>query len=118
MSKDTVVFDMETDGLLEEGKRIHCLVLQWDGKYEKYYDGRAIAGYTQHGTVNDGIHRLTHFAATGRTLVGHNIVGFDFPFLSKLGRTSPAFDVHRTNSIFDTYIGSCLMFPEKSPGLA
>jgi len=64
-----VVFDIETDGLLEEATKIH--VLSWMGK--------------------DGVVHHTHdqfqmavLLTQADTLVGHNIIRFDIPVVEKL----------------------------------
>jgi len=63
------VFDIETDGLLEEATKIH--VLSWMGK--------------------DGVVHHTHdqfqmalLLTQAETLVGHNIIRFDIPVVEKL----------------------------------
>ena len=63
------VFDIETDGLLEEATKIH--VLSWMGK--------------------DGVVHHTHdqfqmalLLTQAETLVGHNIIRYDIPVVEKL----------------------------------
>ena len=63
------VFDIETDGLLEEATKIH--VLSWMGK-----DGEV---HHTHDEFMMGV-----FFTQAETLVGHNIIRFDIPVVEKL----------------------------------
>lgn len=65
----TTVFDIETDGLLDELTKIHVLSYSDDGKTVKHthdYD------------------EMREFFLTRKTLVGHNIVRFDIPAVKKV----------------------------------
>jgi hypothetical protein len=65
----TTVFDIETDGLLDEMTKIHVLSYSDDNKtviYTHDYD------------------EMREFFLTRKTLVGHNIVRFDIPAVEKL----------------------------------
>jgi len=64
-----VVFDIETDGLLEEATKIH--VLSWMGK-----DG------VVHHTHDE--FQMAVLLTQADTLVGHNIIRFDIPVVEKL----------------------------------
>ena len=63
------VFDIETDGLLEEATKIH--VLSW-------MDENGVVQHT-HDQFNMAV-----FFTQAKTLVGHNIIRFDIPVVEKL----------------------------------
>ena len=65
----TTVFDIETDGLLNEMTKIHVLSYSDDGK-------------TIHHTHD--YDEMREFFATRKTLAGHNIVRFDAPAVEKI----------------------------------
>lgn len=69
-------FDIETDGLLDELTKIHCInvVDRVSGKRLRFND----AG-TGNGTVLDGV-RLLH----RKNIAAHNALGFDVPAIKKL----------------------------------
>jgi DNA polymerase-1 len=76
-----LLFDLETDGLLPELTKIHCLVLvdpESDREPEAYHAGpfEPCAG-----SILDGVSRLRAADA----ICGHNIQGFDLPALRKVG---------------------------------
>ena len=81
------MFDLETDGLLHDATRIHCLSLYWekDGRSETFND----EPYTDN--PKDLPMASGHSITTGigwlevaDVLVGHNIIGFDIPIIKKL----------------------------------
>ena len=68
----TLVFDIETDGLLLEATTVHCIVAKdVDTKEVFQFDNK---------NIEAGVELLQGAG----TLVGHNILGFDLPVLSKL----------------------------------
>ena len=73
----TLVFDLETNGLLNELTRIHCLAIydSTTDTVETYNDEK-----NNKYSISEGIGKLL----VADTLVGHNIIGFDLPCLSKL----------------------------------
>ena len=71
-----LIFDIETDGLLENVTTIHCLVI---------YDLETKETYSYNDTGNQepisrGIQRLND----ADTIIGHNIIGYDLPVIDKL----------------------------------
>lgn len=64
-------FDTETDGLLDELEQVWCAVVK------SKEDG--VVRFTP-----DSIHELCNYLSTFDALVGHNIIGFDFPALRKV----------------------------------
>lgn len=87
-------FDGETDGLLQQMKRIHCLVLQdiETGEVGRFR-GRSIA---------DGVDALQN----ADRIIGHNIIKFDIPAIQKV---HPWFDPQ--GEIRDTMVCSRLIWP-------
>ena len=83
----TVIFDLETNGLLNNATRIHCLSLYWeeDGRTESFND----EPYTKDpkDLPMGGSYSITTgigWLEVADVLVGHNIIGFDIPFIKKL----------------------------------
>ncbi len=71
-----LVFDLETDGLLDDVTKIHCLVI-----YDSEADTTCI--YNDQGNqepIVRGVQRLED----ADVLVGHNVIGFDLPVLKKI----------------------------------
>jgi len=85
------VFDLETNGLLNNVTRIHCLSLYWvkddlieTFNDEPYSDGtidiKEDAPMGSNYSITTGISWLE----TADILVGHNIIGYDLPIIKKL----------------------------------
>jgi DNA polymerase III alpha subunit (gram-positive type) len=65
----TCIFDIETDGLLDQVTKIHVLSYTHDGdNYHSLYD------YDE----------IRHFLSEQKILIGHNIVRYDKPALEKV----------------------------------
>ena len=107
-----IVFDLETNGLLNDATRIHCLALHWcdDNRTESFNDepygppdaikeDAPMAG-------NYAIHTGVQWLETADILVGHNIIGFDLPIIKKL---YPWFEPRGT--VIDTLLLSRLYHP-------
>lgn len=99
-----LVFDIETNGLLDQLDTIHCISLQ-----EVDEGGRPIGpllSANDHGkgdlTIAEAVERL---AAADR-VVGHNILSFDIPAIAKV---FPGFKV---KAALDTLIVSTLLYPD------
>ena len=72
----SLIFDLETDGLLKDVSTIHCLAI---------YDIDTEETFSYNDTGNEepvvrGIQRL----ADADCIIGHNIIGYDIPVLRKL----------------------------------
>lgn len=67
-----LVFDIETNGLLEEVSELHCIVISEvvSGDTKTYYGA----------TIDQGLARLQD----ANTLIGHNIIRYDIPVINKL----------------------------------
>ncbi len=72
------VFDIETDGLLDDVTKVHCLAL-------KNIDTGEITGYTGNGVWSEAVPKLEE----AELIVGHNIIKYDIPVLQKLGKFEP-----------------------------
>lgn len=78
-----IVFDIETDGLLDTTKKFWCGWL-----YDSYTD--LYTGYTD---IEEFFDTLNKYGTSGYNIVGHNICKFDIPALKKLKGERFAFDV-------------------------
>lgn len=94
-----LVFDLESDGLLDTITKIHCLVI---------YDGVEYSRYRPHEVI-EGIKRLQQAISEGTTIVGHNIINFDIPAIQKL---YPWFSIPRDKRdlVVDTLVLSRLIY--------
>lgn len=77
-----LVFDIETDGLLPELTRIHCvnMVDRETGARLRFNDQPELAGRPPDGTIEDALKLLQD----ADEIAGHNIVSFDIPALKKV----------------------------------
>ena len=83
----TVVFDLETNGLLNDATKIHCLALHWDKEDrmesfndEPYSENPKDLPMGGSYSITTGIGWLE----VADVLIGHNIIGFDIPIIKKL----------------------------------
>ena len=100
-----LIFDIEADGLLDTVSQCWCIVtLDIDTKEMKEYysDG---TGYTNHPL--GGLDALLQ----ADLLIGHNIVGYDIPALTKLYSPSEPWP-----KVLDTLITSRFLWPERPWG--
>ena len=98
-----LVFDIETDALLDEVTTIACIcTLDQDGVEKVYHD---TDGLERDGSIDDGVERL--FKA-GK-LVAHNGQGFDIPVIEKIFALGGAY---RWPPLYDTAIASRLHYPD------
>ena len=83
-----LVFDIETNGLLYDVSKIHCIAT-FDTETETscVFNDRG----EQSGSIQDGINQIMESSS----IAGHNIIGYDLPVIRKLSNT-------------DTY--SCLLY--------
>ena len=93
-----IVFDIETDGLLNDCTQIHCLVA---------YDTEAKDTYTYSDSgTQEPVVRGVQLLADAVCIAGHNIIGYDIPVLRKF---YPWFD--RSTGMVDTLLLSRLVHP-------
>jgi DNA polymerase III alpha subunit (gram-positive type) len=73
----TLVFDLETNGLLNDVTRIHCIAIydSTTDEIETYNDEK-----NNKYSITEGLNKLL----VADTIVGHNIIGYDIPCISKL----------------------------------
>ena len=102
------VFDLETNGLLKDATRIHCLSIYWekDKRVETFNDERYSESPKDLPMANNSITTGLGYLEVADILVGHNIIGFDIPIIQKL---YPWFNPRGT--IVDTLLLSRLYHP-------
>lgn len=93
-----LIFDLETDGLLEDVTKIHCLVIKdtENGKVDTYI----------HDDVARGVSRLSTASLQGTKIVGHNVIKYDMPVIYKLCGTV----VFNHDNIVDTIVCTRLIW--------
>lgn len=74
LPKRTYIFDIETNGFLEEMDRIHCICI------EDYVTGVMMTFDSKRGNLDEGIKLLEE----ANELVGHNIISFDLQAIRKI----------------------------------
>ena len=98
-----LVFDLETDGLLNDVTQIHCLAIHDldEGKTHVFNDQSfsRVGDKPAAAPIVQGIEMLED----ADTIIGHNIVGYDCPVIR---RFYPWFD--RTTGVVDTLLLSRL----------
>ena len=94
-----LVFDIETNGLLYDVSKIHC-ISTYDTEEEKAYVYNDQDDETP--SIKDGINQIME----ADTLAGHNLIGYDLAVLRKLS------DDFRTDAtVIDTLVLSRLYHP-------
>ena len=85
------MFDLETNGLIHDATRIHCMALHWcqdDIKEtyndEPYGDGTYSIKEDWPMGSNYSITTFLGWLETADILVGHNIIGFDIPVIKRI----------------------------------
>ena len=68
-----LIFDLETDGLLDEVTKIHCLVT-------KDTETGEVSSYTSASDIKQGLEVLTN----SDLIIGHNVIKYDIPVIKKL----------------------------------
>ena len=104
----TVLFDLETNGLLNNTTRIHCASLYWveDDLLETYNDEKYSDKAKELPMGSRSLTTAVTSLECANTIVGHNIIGFDIPIIKKL---YPFFTCPPT--VIDTLILSRLYHP-------
>ena len=100
---NTVIFDLECNGLLHDATRIHCLAL-YEGdtdEIESYNDESPGKGLTS------PVIRALQYIEQAPCVIGHNIIGFDIPVIKSI---YPWFNP--VGTIVDTLILSRLYHPD------
>ena len=101
-----IVFDLETDGLLHQVTKIHCIVA-----YNTDDDTTII--YNDEGDKEPIVRGITNLMEADK-LVGHNIIGYDIPVIKKLyGFFEPKGDVVDTLLLSRLYHPNMLQVDKK-----
>ena len=95
------IFDIETDGLLENMTKIHCIVI-YDIDNDKMH---SFDGQVTRLRFDDAIFFLKNFSE----IIGHNILNFGLPVLKKFFEFEP----NPTQKITDTLVWSKLVYPNR-----
>ena len=101
----SLLFDIETDGLLNSLSKIHCLVI-YDTETQQVFNCKNLKNNITDGeylSIEAGISMLQD----ADEISGHNIVKFDIPAIQKL---FPKFNPK--GKIFDTLLMSKLVYPD------
>tara|TARA_B100000073_G_scaffold294119_1_gene258009 strand:- start:519 stop:1025 length:507 start_codon:yes stop_codon:yes gene_type:complete len=93
-----IVFDLETDGLLDTVSKIHCLCL-YDSEADKTYV------YNDAGSA-EPIVRGVQILNDADCIVGHNIIGYDCPVIQKI------YPWFKRPYVIDTLLLSRLFHPD------
>ena len=104
-----IVFDLETNGLIHDATRIHCIALHWckEDITESFNDEKYCSSPKDLPMASG--HSITTalgWLETADVLIGHNIINFDIPVIKRL---YPWFDPSGT--IVDTLLLSRLYAP-------
>ncbi len=105
-----LIFDTESDGLLDEATILHCLNLidRTTGARERYNDQPDVSSTNRVGTIAEGVARLKAEVAAGGVIAGQNIIGHDIPIIQKF---YPDFSVHPDQTV-DTLVDSRLIWTD------
>jgi DNA polymerase I-like protein with 3'-5' exonuclease and polymerase domains len=96
----TLVFDIETNGLLDELDRVHCLCIK------NLETGEVISASSENLDIKDAV---AQHLMNADVLIGHNILKFDIPALQKV---YPWFKLKDGCKVVDTLILARLIYPE------
>ena len=89
-----VVFDIESDGLLDTVTKIHCLSYsQANGRFS--------------GTIYSE-KDIKDFLSQDYIFIGHHIIGYDFKALNKI------YGIKRPKNYIDTLAWSWYLFPDRA----
>ena len=82
-----IVFDLETNGLLHDATRIHCLALHWQAlDHTESYNDEPYAKSPKDLPMGSSYSITTGISwlECADVIVGHNIIGFDIPIIKSL----------------------------------
>ncbi|MFG1395885.1 DNA polymerase [Roseixanthobacter pseudopolyaromaticivorans] len=96
----TLVFDIETDGLLDELTKVHCLVIH----HLETGETISCSDHEGYAPVQLGLRLL----AEADLILGHNVIGFDIPALQKVYP-----DWKPRGVVRDTIILTQLLYPKE-----
>ena len=104
-----VIFDLETNGLLNTATRIHCLTIHWlDDDITQSFNDEPYTKNPKELPMGSGYSITTGISwlEVADILIGHNSIGFDIPIIKKF---YPWFNPRGT--IVDTLLLSRLYHP-------
>ena len=81
------MFDLETNGLLHDATRIHCLALHWqDLDHTESYNDEPYSKTPKDLPMGSGYSITTGLSwlECADVIIGHNIIGFDLPIIKSL----------------------------------
>jgi DNA polymerase-1 len=92
-----LIFDLESNGLLDDATRIHCVSVYEPVLQEKwlFHDDESIT--PRAGSLLDGLKLITRAAEIG----GHNVIKYDIPLIRKL---YPHLPWNPEQRVFDTLV--------------
>tara|TARA_X000000368_G_scaffold238695_1_gene188478 strand:+ start:258 stop:797 length:540 start_codon:yes stop_codon:yes gene_type:complete len=101
-----LIFDLETDGLLRDATKIHCLCI-YDTQTEKtmVFNDQSFQSATER-KATEPIVRGIQLLEDADYIIGHNIIGYDIPIINKF---YPWF--RRIGDCLDTLLLSRLYHP-------
>lgn len=78
-----LIFDLETDGLLRDATKIHCLCI-YDTQTEKtmVFNDQSFTSATERNAT-EPIVRGIQLLEDADCILGHNIIGYDLPIITK-----------------------------------
>lgn len=95
MTHTTLLFDLESTGLLRQGSQLHCIVAR------NADTGETLVWDKVKDNLDIGVEQLR----TANVLVGHNIASYDIPLIQEL------YDFTPQGQIIDTLVLSRLFYP-------
>jgi len=99
-----LVLDLESNGLLPEMDKVHCIVLR------DLDTGNIISCADQPGYHS--LEMALDFIREATLIVGHNVIKFDIPALKKI---YPSLELKSNVEYYDTLVVSRVMWPELEP---
>lgn len=96
-----LIFDIETDGLLNDLTQLHCMAIADTETGE-------IRGY-DNTQAEEGVERLYDALKQGKSIAGHNIINYDIPALAKLFPWFRLNQIDKTQ-IYDTLVAARLIY--------
>ena len=97
MSELDLIVDIETDGLIQDVKKVHCIGIAVDATNV----GQVFANQEPYDCLEDALELMTR----AKSITGHNIIGYDFPVLKKVLGWTPS----KRTEIVDTLVLSRLV---------
>ena len=93
----TLIFDLESTGLLRRGSKIHCIVARDVDELKEPF----IFDNNSDNSIDMGVERLRR----ADVLIGHNIIGYDVPLIKE------KYDFEFNGEVIDTLVLSRLFYP-------